>query len=316
MKNPFGIVIGKHNKEKYHDRMIRWMADQSEDHGQGDKFLKILLREVFDSEWNDTVSICRNEYPLPHGSVDVGIEGEKTLMLIEDKVSMSAYNKEQIPKYEKDATTVCGEEKDFYIILVAPSEIPVGTKPTVKGIAWDKMLSIMKEWAENCKEEIIWLNDYLEFAKVNCRGYRATIATDRTSLEPGEWQGMTFFEAVEAYANKNFKDEEERKEFIQAHQDLYDIFESHQKVYILFSEGGTVITYKIHPKEGFEESGSETCFMGVYHDGTVWKDRTDLLESKLGISAQLANEFRGALSTSVLGADISQLNELLPEIFK
>lgn len=311
MKNPFELLLGSANREAYHDHFISWMADPTNDHGQGDLFVRLWMKQVFGVDWTDTIEEVRNEYQIAPGSfVDTAIIGKKALVLIENKVSMGAIRPGQIPKYEQSAAGFCGKGKMFYLTLLAPMAIKISDAPTVNSVSWSKMIGIIETWSKDARSKIPWLDMYIEFAKgIGARpqaiiGYKSSGARKAPAKILNK---EVFFDAI-----KKMQDQK----LLEAHERLFDFLMNYPKLVIQFSEGQTKITYNAYVASEYLKDTRPTVLIGVYHDGTVWKDRADLLTSKLGISPVKAHEFRTVLTKKVTSVDIDSLRILMDELLQ
>jgi hypothetical protein len=319
MKNPFQIIIGKHNKEAYHDRLIRWMADPREDHGQRDRFVELWLSEVFGVEWDDNVLEAKNEFKLlDAGYCDIGIVGKRKLVLIENKISMGAIRPDQIPKYAAAANELCKESgKRFFLSLLAPRQIEFDLGESVKSVSWDRMSQIIREWSQSCRAELNWLDHYCEFCTRNTPAMQATVSsreTNRRERTAAAWTEADFFEAVRDFASTRIKDVEKARSFEMKQLELYEFLLQNEKLDIDFGRGPKTVSYNAYLDPKFIGGRKATVLIGVYHTGLVWCDSEDKMMEKYGITSQDAETFRNDVTGKVWEIDLQRLETALDEL--
>ncbi len=120
MANIIDVLLSTHDEEKYHSRVLTWLADPHGSHGLGRAFFDALLEMAFPGWKFEEINQVRGELCLDSAStVDVGVSADHQILLIENKTRFSSITAGQLERYLQ-ASRAKAPDKEVRLIHLLP----------------------------------------------------------------------------------------------------------------------------------------------------------------------------------------------------
>lgn len=157
-------ALGITGKEEIHSNLLFWLLNPDESHGLGDKFLKELIKTVFNCEIDvNKIESRKLEKDLTEGRrIDIEIIGHEWILAIENKINSSELNDQtsRYAKYYKNVEISKGISKDRLFLIYLTRTGEAASSDYFKSVSYKQIRMILEKIKPEFNEEANYLLTY------------------------------------------------------------------------------------------------------------------------------------------------------------
>jgi len=286
--DPFNFfdVLWRRLREEDHDPLLAWFLDPQGNHPFGSAILNVVINLLYKTKLPDDKFTVNLQYALgPSAIPDITLEGERSLIIFENKVFRSSISIDQIERYI-DLGYQRAANRHFFLILMSPSPLEttqiISNPPAAFAILnWTDFSKILEE--QNNKIETS------SFIAEIINQYRDYI--DQTIVSGGD-SGVSARHPARSWDEELFLSEAEEAVDGQTLNSMKQIIaylhSKYNPEYMRFGAGGRIGTISLIAPH----SGKDIKIFNLDHEGTVVPYFADV-EKYCGI--EIVNTFRNGV---------------------
>ncbi|MFP4159997.1 MAG: PD-(D/E)XK nuclease family protein [Desulfobacterales bacterium] len=289
----FFDVLWRRLREEDHDPLLAWLLDPKGNHPFGSAIIDAVINQLYETNLPDDVFNVNQQYALGPSSIpDIALEGDKSLVIVENKVFRASISNEQIERYI-DLGYRRAAGRQFFLILMSPlplepTQVVSTPPPAFEILSWSVFSRIIEEQQQKTDNSYFIseiLNQYRDYIHqtIVYGGGRGSSARHPARFWDEE---LLLSEAEKAVDTRTFNSIKQIMAYIHSRYD---------SKYIRFGKGSSIGTFSLT----VPHSGKDVLIFNLDHNGTIVPN---FIEVRKHFGEEIESTFRAGIER-VFGPD-------------